>query len=286
MRDFSTSTSIGRRGPERGFTLLELVVAMTVFGLIGLGIFGVLVLGARSAGSGERVTEQARRYRVANDVITRQIAAAEPIQLPKQGEDGLGADEGEGSAEPFFFGDGETLEFVTTAPQRPDASGMAIVNYWVEDGTLRMSEKPVFTAYGTGKGLDREDTEDTVATILLYDVESATFSYQRESDSDEWLEVWDATEEEQLPACVRIDVRPSAVGGPDFYHEIPVMVGTFNQVADADEDFRARRIRRSTTDDAAAPGRQPNPPPEDGENENGDGGSPVATLPADPDDEE
>lgn len=233
----------GRAG-ERGFTLLELVVAMTVFGLIGLGIFGVLVLGARSAGSGERVAEQARRYRIANDVLARQVAAAEPIQLPQADKEGLSDDDEADRAQPFFFGDAETLEFVTTAPQRPDASGMAIVNYWVEDGTLKMSERPVFTAYGTGDKSDRDERDDSVATTLLYDVESVTFAYQRESDSDEWLDVWDAKEEDQLPACVRIDVRPSAEGGPDFYHEIPVMVGTFNQISDADNDFRTRRVRR------------------------------------------
>jgi type II secretion system protein J len=236
--------SRGALAAQRGFTLLELVVAMAVFGLVGLGIFGVLVLGARSAGSGERVTEQARRYRIANDVISRQIAAVEPIQLPQPDEEGLDdEDEGEG-ARPFFYGDAETLEFVTTAPQRPDASGMAIVRYWVEDGTLKMSERPVLDAYAA-EGLDRRrDEDDAVATTLLYDVESVTFSYQRESDSDEWVKVWDAREEEQLPACVRIDVRPSAVGGPDFYHEIPVMVGTFNQISDAESDFRSRRVRR------------------------------------------
>ncbi len=227
-----------RTTSERGFTLLELIIAMTVFSLIGLAIFGVLVLGARSAGSGERVAEQARRYRIANEVISRQIASVEPMRLPKQDSEGLGSDDDEEqSAEPYFFGKADTVEFVTTAPQRPDASGMAIVNYWVEDGTLRMSERPVFTAYGTGKKADRREAEDTVATILLYDVESVTFSYQRESDSDEWLDEWDARDEDLLPACVRIDVKPSAIGGPDFYHEVPVLVGTFNQIADVDSDF-------------------------------------------------
>lgn len=232
----------GRRR-ERGFTLLELIVAMTVFGMVGLGIFGVLVLGGRSAGKGERVAEQARRYRIANDVVARQVAAAEPIQLPQPDEEGLG-DEEDDKAQPFFHGEADTLEFVTTAPQRPDASGMAIVSYWVEDGMLKMSEKPVFTAYGTGKKLDRRERDDAVSTTLLYDVESVTFSYQRQSDSDEWMEVWDARDEDQLPAVVRIDVRPSVDGGPDFYHEIPVMVGTMNQVADAENDFRTVRKNR------------------------------------------
>ena len=252
-----------RPAGERGFTLLELIIAMAVFAVISLGIYGVLVLGARSAGSGERITEQARRYRVANEVISRQIASAAPICLPNQDEeeDEFGFkgnrpkpaaaasaasttteepddddDEGDGSTEPFFYGETQTLEFITTAPQRPDASGMAIVTYWVEDGTLRMSERPVFSAYSRGRDQEQID-EESVSTILLYDVESVTFSYQRESDTDEWLETWDATEDEQLPATVRIDVKPSAVGGPDFYHEIAVMVGLFNQITDADEEF-------------------------------------------------
>lgn len=241
---------------EGGFTLLELVVAMAVFGLVGLGIFGVLVLGARSAGKGERVAEQARRYRIANDVVARQVASAEPIQLPQPDEEGLSDEEEKNQAQPFFYGDAETLEFVTTAPQRPDASGMAIVNYWVEDGMLKMSERPVFTAYGTDKKSGRDEGDDSIATTLLYDVESVTFSYQRESDSDEWMEVWDAKEEEMLPACVRIDVRPSADGGPDFYHEIPLMVGTFNQIADQDSDFRGRKKAKDRKPD---PDEDPNP---------------------------
>lgn len=243
----------GQRDPrsrQSGFTLLELIVSMAVFGLVGLGIFGVLVLGARSAGSGERVTEHARRYRVANEIIARQLASTEPIMLPRQDE-GLGSEsEEEGGAEPFFFGEEESVEFVTTAPQRPDASGMSIVRYWLEEGALRMSERPVFTAYATEKKRGRFSDDEGASTILLYDVASVTFAYQRESDSDDWLDYWDATEEEQLPACVRIDVRPSAVGGPDFYHELPILVGTFNQIADADEDFRSRRVRRDPGSEA------------------------------------
>ncbi len=268
-----------QRPGQRGFTLLELVIAMAIFSLIGLSVYGVIVLGASSASKGERIVEQARRYRIANEVITRQIASTEPIQLPSQNdEEGLSDEDSE--AEPFFFGKRETLEFVTSAPQRPDASGMAIVEYWVEDGMLRMSERPVFTAYGTGKELERSIDEDSVATTLLYDVESVTFSYLRESDSEEWFEKWNAVDEEMLPATVRIDVRPSAIGGPDFYHEIPVMVGAFNQVVDHDEDFRARRVARSSI--GRDPAREETPPPD--EDDDGDDDSPGATLPNNDDD--
>lgn len=259
---------------EGGFTLLELIVAMAVFALVGLGVFGVLVLGGRSAGSGERVTEQARRYRIASEVITRQLAATEPIQLPvhEEGDGELGGDSGPQHTEGFFVGRPDLVEFVTTAPQRPDASGMAIVRYWVEDGTLRMAERPLFSAYGTGADAEAQAAADSISTVLLYDVGEFSLRYLRESDSDEWLEEWDPTEEGKLPAVVRMEVRPSAVGGPDFVHEIPVMVGSLNQVASVDEDFPERRIRAGgaaarsaakAAKEAAPPDTQPDAGEED-----------------------
>jgi prepilin-type N-terminal cleavage/methylation domain-containing protein len=249
-----------------GFTLIELVVAMAVFGLLSLGIFGVLVLGARSAASGERVSEQARRFRMAAELMARQVAATDAIKLPRQDQEGLGDEDDGSAAEPFFFGNSEEVEFVTTAPQRPDASGMAIVHYWMEDGMLLMSEKPVFSAYGTDEGLGGGDEpEETLGTTLLYDVESVIFSYQRESDSDEWIEVWDAVEEENLPACIRVEILPSAAGGPDLYHEMPVMVATFNQINDAD-DFSNRKMGKK----AGAPRQNDTNPPPDGGGDGGD----------------
>ncbi|HYB98068.1 MAG TPA: prepilin-type N-terminal cleavage/methylation domain-containing protein [Candidatus Limnocylindrales bacterium] len=233
----------------RGFTLLELVVAMAVFGLVSVALYGVLVLGARSASSGERVSEQARRFRIATSLMGRQIAATDALYLPRQDEEGLGDEDDSSEPEPFFYGDADEVEFVTTAPQRPDASGLAIVRYWVEEGELKMSEKPVYLAYGTDEGLDDEEAiDETMETTLLYDVESVTFSYQREADADEFLEVWDAAEEDLLPACVRVEIAPATVDGPALYHEMPLMVATFNQVVDA-EDFKGRRGLRDRGDD-------------------------------------
>ncbi len=255
MRVFGEAPRASRaRAGGAGFTLLELVVAMAVFSLVCLAIYGVLVLGARSASSGERVTEQSRRFRVATELMSRQIASVVPISLPRPNQEGLGSDKDGSEPQPYFFGDSEQIEFVTSAPQRPDASGMAIVRYWFEDGTLKMSETPAYEAYrgGNGRGKDEGPSAGAEAT-LLFDVDSLKLSYRREvDDTEEWLDVWDAAENDQLPAVVRIEVAPSVAAGPSWYQEAPVLVGTFNQISDVAGDFKG--VKRG--------GRfKPKPPP-------------------------
>lgn len=258
-----------------GFTLLELVVAMAVFSLVSLGIYGVLVLGARSASSGERVTEQSRRFRVATELMTRQIASAMPISLPRPDQEGFGKDKDASEPEPYFFGDSVQVEFVTTAPQRPDASGLAIVRYWVEEGKLQMSETPAYEAYRDDRGLGKDEgLSGGAKATLLFDVDSLKLGYRRDPDDDEWLESWDAAEEDALPAVVRLEVIPSVAAGPAWYQEAPVMVGTFNQITDA-EDFARVKGRGG----GGRGGNRTNDGDDNGDDEGDAETAPTSTIP-------
>lgn len=218
------------RHGSRGFTLVELVIAMTLMALIGVGLSGVLVIGARSASSAERKAEQARRYRVATELIVRQLRSTAALRLPedKKGE------QGDEQKVPYFVGDSDRLSFVTAAPQAPENSGLAVVDLWVEDGQLMMSESPYFLLASEGKiGADFEDL--TFTATLLYDVDSVSFEYQRSDlERDTWADSWDAVEDDALPVAVKIEVKPSIDGGPYWYHEVPLFVATLNDVTGED----------------------------------------------------
>jgi prepilin-type N-terminal cleavage/methylation domain-containing protein len=205
---------------SRGFTLVELVIAMTLMALIAVGLSGVLVIGARSASSAERKTEQARRYRVATELIVRQIRSTAALRLPEDESDELS--EGEDIA--YFLGESDRLSFITAAPQAPENSGLAVVDLWVEEGQLMMSESPYFLLASEGKiGAEFEDL--TFAATLLYDVESVSFEYQRSDlERENWANSWDASEEEA-----------SVDGGPYWYHEVPLFVATLNEVTGEDQ---------------------------------------------------
>lgn len=215
---------------SRGFTLVELVIAMTLMALIGVSLSGVLVIGARAASSAERKTEQARRYRVATELIVRQLRSTAALRLPKDQKD----EQGDGQDVAYFIGESERLSFITSAPQTPENSGLAVVDLWVEDGQLMMSESPYFLLASEGKiGAEFEDL--TFAATLLYDVESVSFEYQRSDlERDKWADSWDASEEDALPAAVKIEIKPSVDGGPYWYHEVPLFVATYNEITGED----------------------------------------------------
>lgn len=241
--------------PRAGFTLLELLVAMVVFSFVCVGIYGVLVLGAKSASSGERVAEQSRRYRVATELMTRQLAGAVPIQLPRPDQEGFGADKDESGPQRYFFGESDQIEFVTTSPQRPDASGLAIVRYWLEDGTIRMSETPTYAAYAKGDELGgAKGLTGGIEATLMYDVDSLKLSYQRDPENDEWLDEWNAEDEDNMPAVVRLEVTPSVAAGPSWYEEAPILVSAFNQINDESDYEGTGKSQGSDNSDDSDPG--------------------------------
>ncbi|MBC8291692.1 MAG: prepilin-type N-terminal cleavage/methylation domain-containing protein [Proteobacteria bacterium] len=220
---------------QRGFTLVEMMIAMTIVTLIAASIYGVVSIGARSAGSGERVTEQARRHRVATGLITRQLSSAVAIRLEDE----------DGESVPYFLGESESVEFVTAAPQRPDSSGMGLVRYWYEDGALLMSEMPAFAVAGANRlGVDLEDY--TLTTVLFYDVDRFRVDYLRTSnDIDDWEESWDAADSEELPSVVRFELSSQIPGGPSWTHEVPVYVAAINELH-GEDDFRGVKSIKST----------------------------------------
>jgi general secretion pathway protein J len=219
---------------RRGFTLLELVIAMTIMSLLSLALYGVVSLGATSAGAGERHSEQTRRFRVAVSVMLRQLRSAAPVYVAHDEKD----DE-EKLAEPYFIGEKDSLEFATASPQGPNAAGLAMVRYWLEDGKLMMSEMPYFLAYDR-HALKHDAEALTLQAALLYDVKDVKFEFQRsEYESNQWDDSWDASDEDSLPAGVRVTVESELPSTPGLSYEVPIYVGVFNEIT-GEDDFRER----------------------------------------------
>ncbi len=186
-----------------GFTLLEVIITLSVLSLLMLTAWGAFEVGFRTREKGEAAAEEAARIRLATDVMGRQLRSAVYY---------FARDEEEYA--PFFVGSGSELSFVTAYPQGSAGSGLAWVTYRVEDDKLVMYER---IGFRPDELYSVEESENSVlSSVLLEGFGRLTFGYvPREEEGEEWEEVWDARKEDSLPALVRITVE-----GLDFFGDL------------------------------------------------------------------
>lgn len=199
-----------------GFTLLELMLAMSSLALLSAICYGAFHLGWRAVQRGEVAVVTAQRLRVASDVIIRQIKSTAAYAMRTPDEDIF----------PYFYGTPTWMKFITTGGLG-QGGGLTRVVYHLENDPPRLilEETRDFTpdSLGTeGEGLGASTGR---STILLDGFRDLHFAYMlNESGDTEWKDVWSPSEEEALPAAVRIVVRGMPGLEVDTWgQEIPVM---------------------------------------------------------------
>ena len=110
-----------------GFTLLELLISLTLLVLIVVIAMGAMRLGSRSVAAGEKKMDDRERFRTVLSLIDAQIQS----QLPLTYEEA-------GNRKYYFRGDGKTLRFSTSYSIWSGRKGYVIVDYRIEaDGSGR-----------------------------------------------------------------------------------------------------------------------------------------------------
>ena len=214
------SLRTGRTRPGAGFTLLELIVAFSILGLMSVVIFSALRVSLHSySASQDRIQEKARN-RVLVDQIKRQIGSLFPL-LPTgafldeevQGTPMQPLPESPMSRArtPLFYGTSDQMTFITVAPlMLYENPGLTVVRYGLSrDGRgdyylgamesrflgvesfLLMAETPVGEPLPLIEGISSLDFQ--------------YFGYDPEADTYDWYDHWDAQETLEVPLAVRIN---------------------------------------------------------------------------------
>jgi general secretion pathway protein J len=179
-----------------GFTLLELLIAITLLGLLMAGLLGGLRLGARAWDrSADRLDESGRLLAV-HGFLTDRLSNAMPIYVQ-------GAESGDALA---FAGEADRLTLVTTLPDQlgPGLHTITLGLAGDEPGRdLVMAWQPF--------RLDENGLEMAIAgggrRVLLNDVAGLTLGYFGAPDpgaEPTWHEVWQG--EELLPTLIRLEL--------------------------------------------------------------------------------
>jgi general secretion pathway protein J len=195
-----------------GFTLLELIISITLVAIIVLIISVAANLGYRSFNSGEKKMNAVERLRSSLTIIDAQIQSGVPLTL----EEG-------GVKQYYFAGEQDSLKFSTNYSIWGGQRGYVIVNYRVD--TDDRGKRTLFASeYKVGMENQKE-------TKLLEGFDEITFDYYKQDATEEegeWITQW--VDEEMMPIRIKINL---VRGGNSLSYIMPVRVG--GAIGESDE---------------------------------------------------
>ena len=216
------SERTGRGDPGRrmrvagsaGFTLLELMISLSLLGVMLAMVYSVFATALAAVPRGEEVAARSARMRAATSLLARQVRSI--ISFPVEGEDE--------STPCYFWGNPYSFEFVTAAPQHNGGEGLAKVTYSSDGTSFAMREEVVFSA----AAITGEQKTSVSAVTLLDGLKSIRFQYLRLDGTDsEWRDEWDPYEEQTLPGAIRVTLDGLGVGDSYWIQEIPLMLVSY-----------------------------------------------------------
>jgi general secretion pathway protein J len=187
-----------------GFTLLEMVVTLTILGFILLIIFGAFRLGISAWEKGESSREEYQKVRAVSQLVSRQLKSMVPYKIKTEKA------EGDYLA---FEGSARSLKFVSALSMKAkQPEGFVYTIYEFKDGgneggRLVVYEQRVLIR----KNFFEEQPNEESGVPLIEGISDIRFEYYQEEDSlknrkEGWVEEWNAKEEKELPRAVRMTV--------------------------------------------------------------------------------
>ena len=201
---------------QAGFTLVEMLIAITILGLLMTSAFGALRLGGKSWEQGIRYADNTEALRSSSDFLRRQFAQLQPLTW-HDGERTVIA----------FEGNTSSLRFVAPAPAALASAGLLLMNL-----SVNRSDETTTVSFGTQIVDPGSVTWFSAAPsrqdVILVDLESAVLEYFGKIDdrgTPAWRSDWphDAT---HYPLAVRLSTSTPATRSsiPPFY--FPIYAGT------------------------------------------------------------
>jgi prepilin-type N-terminal cleavage/methylation domain-containing protein len=193
-----------------GFTLLELLISLTIFGLIVGVIFNSFRISVRAWEKGDSEVERQQRSRVAFDLLRHQLASAYVTEPRRDGQKSF-----------LFNGTSKSLEFISTTRISPgNQRGLIHVQYSVkpksgekEESLICDEQEAVFMNNESSPGEGPEETKFE----LISEVPAIEFAFLSEAPRGmalQWVNAWDLETSKQYPKAVKLTVTEEPETSP------------------------------------------------------------------------
>lgn len=186
---------MAERSYQQGFTLLEILIAMTLLSIMLLLIFGTLRISMKSWDAGEKEAAETTNRLIVQRFLRKQLTSAQPLV------DNFSEDEPAFS----FQGRHDRLQFVSLLPVRAGLRGPHKFSlYLAEDGDRKNFMVRIEPFYPVFEDVEAKSEE----VILLENVEHLAFAYygQEEPGAEAgWMDAWE--EKNHLPKLIKLTVQ-------------------------------------------------------------------------------
>jgi general secretion pathway protein J len=201
-----------------GFTLIEVVLALSIFALIGAVLYGAFSLSHSAVEKSQASFEDNQKLRSFTDLLGSYVRSAYPYRESAQ------------EASVYFDGQEDQLTFVSSISLAMGGRGMSKIRVGWEgaeqgEGPLQLEEElPV--------RLNMSESQDPGGlrneVVLQERVKELRFAYlDPKSESELWEERWDGREKMALPRAVRLSYRDR--DGRAIRWIFPVMISVLAQ---------------------------------------------------------
>lgn len=187
---------------QQGFTLLELLVAITLLGLLMAALLGGLRLGARVWETGEERLDASTRIQVVHDFLRQRLAEALPFEVMMLADGGR--------PRFAFLGAADEVRFASALSEQLGA-GVFLIQLTLVEGGEDGQRRDLVLRWQPLE-LDQQVVEnppEPEERILLEDVaalELAYFGALDPREAPDWWPTW-PDEQDAFPGLVRIVVR-------------------------------------------------------------------------------
>ena len=188
-----------RRQRCGGFTLIEVILAMTLLVTIMVLLYGGLTFALKSWDAGDANGRRVADRRLGENFLRRELTEIFPMRWKNA------------TAVKFAFeGERERLKFVSSRPAGLAQGGLSLVGFEVvQSNDARRSRNLMMRrAMPDDEAVDFAPLDKSEAVILLADVDTVAFSYfgsENDFTEGKWTEKWEFAA--SLPQLIRLRVK-------------------------------------------------------------------------------